>query len=101
MTREEEMITEFESEMNARLSDRDKELMISVMQWSDTHPKSKYNLSKVDSMRIKLESIICNAVARSLEGSLLIEEDREPLGSHKRSYKVKPMGLHKRTNYNR
>lgn len=57
MTREEEMITEFESEMNARLSDRDKELMISVMQWSDTHPKSKYNLSKVDSMRIKLESI--------------------------------------------
>lgn len=44
---------------------------------------------------------ICNAVARSLEGSLPIEEDREPLGSHKRSYKVKPMGLHKRTNYNR
>ena len=37
------MITEYESAMNARLSDRDKELMISVLQWADSHPANQWH----------------------------------------------------------
>jgi hypothetical protein len=67
MTREEEMIADYESAMNARLSDRDKELMISVLQWADNHP--------------------------------ITPQDKAT--SIHNSPKMKSMGLHKHTNYNR
>ena len=38
MTREQELIKEFEAAMNAPLSERDKELMLSVLKWADNHP---------------------------------------------------------------
>lgn len=38
MTREQELIAEYEAAMNAPLSERDKELMISVLKWADIHP---------------------------------------------------------------
>lgn len=44
MTREQELITEYEEAMNAPLSERDKELMQSVLEWADIHP----NWHKVD-----------------------------------------------------
>ena len=44
MTREQELIAEYEAAMNAPLSERDKELIISVLKWADNHP----NWNKVD-----------------------------------------------------
>ena len=44
MTREQELIKEYEAAMNATLSERDKELMLSVLKWADIHP----NWHKVD-----------------------------------------------------
>jgi len=44
MTREQELIAEYEEAMNAPLSERDKELMQSVLEWADIHP----NWHKVD-----------------------------------------------------
>lgn len=41
MTREQELIAEYEAAMNAPLSERDKELMISVLKWADNHPSDK------------------------------------------------------------
>lgn len=38
MTREQELIKEYEAAMNAPLSGRDKELMQSVLKWADNHP---------------------------------------------------------------
>lgn len=38
MTREQELIAEYEAAMNAPLSERDKELMQSVLKWADNHP---------------------------------------------------------------
>lgn len=38
MTREQELIAEYEAAMNAPLSERDKELMLSVLKWADNHP---------------------------------------------------------------
>lgn len=37
MTREQELIKEYEAAMNATLSERDKELMLSVLKWADNH----------------------------------------------------------------
>lgn len=37
MTREQELIKEYEAAMNAPLSGRDKELMQSVLKWADNH----------------------------------------------------------------
>lgn len=37
MTREQELIAEYEAAMNAPLSERDKELMLSVLKWADNH----------------------------------------------------------------
>ena len=37
MTREQELIAEYEAAMNAPLSRRDKELMLSVLKWADNH----------------------------------------------------------------
>lgn len=38
MTREQELIKEYEAAMNAPLSGRDKELILSVLKWADNHP---------------------------------------------------------------
>lgn len=44
MTREQELIADYEAAMNAPLSERDKELMIDVLKWADIYP----NWHKVD-----------------------------------------------------
>lgn len=38
MTREQELIREYEAAMSAPLSRRDKDLMLSVLKWADSHP---------------------------------------------------------------
>lgn len=38
MTREQELITEYEVANERALSERDKELMLSVLKWADNHP---------------------------------------------------------------
>ena len=39
MTREEEIITEFEAASNCRCTDNEKSLILAAMEWADIHPR--------------------------------------------------------------
>ena len=40
MTREEEIIADYEAALNCKLSNDDKEFILNVLQWADEHPKN-------------------------------------------------------------
>ena len=65
MTREEEIIIEFESAANQKCSENEKSLIISAMEWADEHPRE--GLVDIDD--------VCDYLAKNL-GYIETIEDR-------------------------
>ncbi len=64
MTREEEIIADYEAALNCKLSNDDKEFILNVLQWADLHPKNPWRDAKKEKPD---EGVVVNVAFRGID----------------------------------